>query len=532
MMSPEKEQELSHKILERAQMAQMTRQLKLGLSKVPQTKLHSSYSASNMRSNTIESHRDTNNNNKQEPNDRENDDNNELTDSKKRSGDAIELTTSINLISPTKKHQSEDINNKSKNTSESKIKNRNESPNNLGYSKISKSISNKLLPQIDIKTSEDKSTSELTMEEQDKEISEQDNIDKSTETPSGTPTTPKANKNATFSSDNSIAFNKNNEKIFMTPRRGGAFGNKKVFGGGGITTATTKEGGTEPGADLLMYLATSPYTALRPNTSSENRNGSQNNDEDNNKRTDSNHSDGTDETYVRNRTSKIPSTPSSYPHHAGADDAIRFSNMKPSISSPQSTFKVPHSVSNNASIAFSEVLMESPSMYMGTGNHNTNNGSQMTSFLSPQKRRTSFAPVAANMMNGNNIHNHTQSQNQTPKYTNGNGNALLSQVPTTPSRDLLSTSYGHNYNNMNNNLLKTPNFNMGDYIHNLFSPSPRVSLNHRRGSVNMNGNPMILPNGFGAFPNSDTSSMYGPPLVIGANQMGTKSSTSADEKDE
>lgn len=37
-MSPEKEQELASKILHRAELAQMTRQLKLGLSNVPSTK--------------------------------------------------------------------------------------------------------------------------------------------------------------------------------------------------------------------------------------------------------------------------------------------------------------------------------------------------------------------------------------------------------------------------------------------------------------------------------------------------------------
>ena len=31
--------------------------------------------------------------------------------------------------------------------------------------------------------------------------------------------------------------------------------------------------------------------------------------------------------------------------------------------------------------------------------------------------------------------------------------------------------------NINNNLLKTSNFNMGDYIHSISSPSPNVNLN-------------------------------------------------------
>lgn len=152
-------------------------------------------------------------------------------------------------------------------------------------------------------------------------------------------------------------------------------------------------------ADLLMYLATSPFNSGRSQTSFQ-------------------------------TGSRVPFTPSQEPTIANFDstEPVRFSHMKPSMASPQSTFKVPQHVSTSH-MGFQDMLMESPSLYLNSGLNNTNHSN---STPSPRKRRTS------------------------------------SYAPTTPSRDQSSGA--------NHNLLKTPNFNMGDYIHNIFSPSPRVSM--------------------------------------------------------
>lgn len=155
---------------------------------------------------------------------------------------------------------------------------------------------------------------------------------------------------------------------------------------------------SDMGADLLMYLATSPYM---PGTTA-------------------------------GQPASVPSTPRNYMSGGMAledsNDAIRFSHIKHHSSSPQSTFKAPHHLVRHATYtqghtaqfppSSSELLMDSPAIYMAASS-------------SPQKRRQ-LAPA---------------------------------NVPTTPSRELRSSSH----------LWKTPNFNMGDYVHALFSPSPRVT---------------------------------------------------------
>ncbi|CCK72608.1 Stb1p KNAG_0K02450 [Huiozyma naganishii CBS 8797] len=192
------------------------------------------------------------------------------------------------------------------------------------------------------------------------------------------------------------------------------------------------------GADLLIYLATSPYSSA---TRSQQQHQQQN--------------------PSSRGTARIPTTPSSSiygtHHHTDANDAIRLSNLKHSMSSPQSTFKVPHTVgssgfmyppssSSSAGVhAFNSDLMESPSLYSMSQQH-----------LTPRKR--TGPPRSA---------------------------TELAPIPTTPSRELTAPS------SASHNLLKTPNFNMGDYIHNIFSPSPRITGGGgggtpaiRRGSIN------------------------------------------------
>lgn len=189
-----------------------------------------------------------------------------------------------------------------------------------------------------------------------------------------------------------------------------ATGSDGQVSSGGTAAVTTPQRGAsgkksdhsenEVGADLLMFLATSPYSSA---TNS-------------------------------NRQTRMPSTPMAYmsqgsgPHDS--DDAIRFSHIKPSISSPQSTFKVPNHVishsynqsSSQPAPGTSEGLLQPPSIY-----------STSVTSPSPPKRRHM-------------------------------GPSEPTFIPTTPSRELRSSSH----------LLKTPNFNMGDYVHALFSPSPRV----------------------------------------------------------
>ncbi|CAI4049269.1 hypothetical protein SKDZ_14G0250 [Saccharomyces kudriavzevii ZP591] len=327
-MSPEKEQELASKILHRAELAQMTRQLKLGLSNVPSTKR------------------------KQD------------SKTKKRSGDdedADEEDKSLlEAISPAKKPLHDDTN---KMTVLSPMKFI-EKPNTPPCSRQ--------------RISEDRPQQTKSKKED-------------------TPSTPRASATPIILPHSSSHRQRQNDKNFMTPKR-----NNNIRKRASVSKDVPQDSDNTAGADLLMYLATSPY-----NKSSHH---------------------GTP------MNVKMPTTPRSY-HYASqlnmngntANDAVRFSHIKPSASSPQSTFKsslLPHFPD--------ESLMDSPSLYLSANSGNAQ------AALSPQQRRK---PIT------NTLH-------------------PPSNVPTTPSRELNSTNF---------NLLRTPNFNMGDYLHNLFSPSPRVS---------------------------------------------------------
>lgn len=265
------------------------------------------------------------------------------------------------------------------------------------------------------------------------------------------------------------------------------------------------------GADLLLYLATSPYS--HPNNQSNNNStNSNNNINNNNNNINSN-----------NRSKfKIPTTPLHSSNLDSDTQPIRFSNLKNSLTSPQSTLKLTNNLShfnqhnNNINstpnLSFNDILLDSPALYLNNDSNTNSITSNAHSTLSP-KRTTS------------NILNHNQTTDS-------------SNTPTTPSRELTSNSNNnndkitatnnetditaHNRNNLtdtlmksslsidkhkdrdkdkiikekttttnsnnnSNNLLKTPNFNMGDYIHNLFSPSPRfnpTTNNLRRASIN------------------------------------------------
>lgn len=174
----------------------------------------------------------------------------------------------------------------------------------------------------------------------------------------------------------------------------------------------------EEGADLLMYLATSPYasTGVRRTSIS-----------------------GTVAASLNN--TDHPTTPASNEYTANVNssqdsqlkDIVRLSHMKDraSSSSPQSTFKQPVMIASSI-----QDMMNSPSVSM---------------FMSPRRK----------------IHDDQQ---------------LL--APGTPSRIGLAVASSQTDQLSDSqakigSLLKTPSFNMGDYVHTLFSPSPRIDTSQQ-----------------------------------------------------
>ncbi|CUS25009.1 LAQU0S23e00980g1_1 [Lachancea quebecensis] len=171
-------------------------------------------------------------------------------------------------------------------------------------------------------------------------------------------------------------------------------------------TPKSSHGMNDVGADLLMYLATSPYTS-----------------------TNSGQAPQTPSTMANNVQTRAPTTPS-YPPQNSSSDAVRLSQLKSQTTPPQLGFKVPgHNMA-------SSTLQETPSQQGASYSEIMDSPGTTFYVSSPQKPKPGFG---------------------------GNSSTSL-QVPGTPSRELRSA-----------HLLKTPNFNMGDYVHNLFSPSPRVT---------------------------------------------------------
>lgn len=348
-MSPEKEQELTSKILHRAELAQMTRQLKLGLSNVPSAKRNQDSTA------------------------------------KKRSGDdeddGDENKSLLEAISPAKKPLHDDT--------------------------------NKMAAFSPVKFMGKPNTPPCSRQRISEDCPEQSKSRKE-----DTPSTPKASAPPIILPHSSSHQQRSNDKIFMTPKRNNNNtnsnnNNNSIRKKASVSKDLPQDSDNTAGADLLMYLATSPYTKSSHHGTPMNV--------------------------------KMPTTPRSS-HYASqlnmngntgnaANDAVRFSHIKPSASSPQSTFKT-----NLLSHFPDDSLMDSPSLYL------SNNSGNAQAALSPQQRRK---PTT------NTLHPPTN-------------------VPTTPSRELNSTNF---------NLLRTPNFNMGDYLHNLFSPSPRVTLQQTTSSM-------------------------------------------------
>lgn len=361
-MAEDNSNDLASRILQRAQMAQMTRQLKLGLSQIPKNQINDDTPHATSTSN--------NNNNK-------------------RAGDNFLLKKET---SPLKKQSTE--------TSISTTNNNNPKNLNINKEKFNKN-ENKI-----IGPSSPSSNSPMKV----------------------MPSTPGRSTNT------------NNHRFLTTP-------NQKTFKKNNNGDNSSNSAGDDTGADLLMYLATSPYT--KPSTSS------------------------SINQHKLNNFMKIPTTPSSSSysnHHNPNDEAIRLSNMKPSLSSPQSTFKVPHLVAHNgtSSLAYQDVLMDSSSLYMNSM-HTSNNG------MSPQKKKMSpqqsQVPTAIPTTPSRESATTTKSGNIINGSTNNQRDQL--GLPAGNNSQSNNNNSGTIFNNLN--LLKTPNFNMGDYIHNLFSPSPNVS---------------------------------------------------------
>ncbi|CCE61127.1 hypothetical protein TPHA_0A00420 [Tetrapisispora phaffii CBS 4417] len=346
-MTPEKERELTSKILERAEIAQMTRQLKIGLNKVSTNKAVKSNTGTNKMGVFLP-----------------------RKDTKKETTNEENINRSIKKMSPSKNYRSEEK-----------------------YVLNTSSLNNYNRPATPPRVPPSSSASNMNEIENEQG---QERIDNHKFSKPKIPTTPRAaNNNALYSSSQP-------SKILTTPKG-------KIINIDNKIKDENKniEGNqNDSGADLLMYLATSPYVSSKT-------------------------------PYDR-----IPTTPSrnlesaeSSLHKLDHDSAVRFSHIKPSISSPQSTFKqtsVLDISGNQASGVFTNSMLDSPTVFI------TN---------SPYQRKKKLTSSS---------------------QSNNNFNVL--QIPTTPSRELRSSP------NPNSYLLKTPNFIMGDYVHNIFSPSPKVNF--------------------------------------------------------
>ena len=255
--------------------------------------------------------------------------------------------------------------------------------------------------------------------------------------------------------------------------------------------ATITDDGIEAGADLLMYLTTSPFSLskedhphdtqtqrTRQHDSSDNNNNNNNsinnsNDHNNDDKNENNNNDNNnnDSKLERQATGQVgsettvpqgqdamvavPTTPSSNPYggfnqsSTTHNDAERLSHMKPSIGSPQSALKyaygLPHSGSAQLAELSDDILLQSPSIFLNATDHTT---------LQSQHRSE---PVQRKPM----VQVQSSDRQETPK-TPSQDQALSNENMPSATLSML-------------NLLKTPNFNFGDYIHSIFSPSPKVS---------------------------------------------------------
>ncbi|CCH58561.1 hypothetical protein TBLA_0A07720 [Henningerozyma blattae CBS 6284] len=400
-LSPEKEQEIAQKILERAELAQMTRQLKFGLSRVA----------------TPKSNRVT-----------------RSPQSRRKMSVGAGSTSHEHIVtkfSPLKKGLpfAQGIRNSTSNTSLSHaLENSNPNENSKNrFHRISFSEAN--INLIDAQTQQPQvlqPTTHVTSLRKEVNILQPTNTNKRDSQkrdisdikevriiePPSTPGRGSPNK---FDPK----FQSSATKLFMmTPNR-----NPR-------TDNNLNNGENDIGADLLMYLAASPYTGtIRSPAKGALATGA----------IVSNHGGLSSAPMT-----KVPSTPSSSLIYRQMmtdlhdplqleeqDQPIRLSHIKTSISSPNVNLTNSFPGANTTfsqNVGLGDVLLDSPTLFSAATPSN-------------QKKKS-------NAIHGN--------------------STLLSFAPTTPSRELRSSG-------ATANLLKTPNFNMGDYIHNLFSPSPNVN---------------------------------------------------------
>lgn len=390
-LSPEKEQEIAQKILERAELAQMTRQLKFGLSKVPTPKSNrvSRLSPSNKRKSSIGS-------------------------------GTIPKEQFLNRLSPkkglpfvhSKKQLSSNSSNEKLSLNESALKSLDQNFR-TDHNKTLKKEAN-----IIQSTAMRKSTSRTDLK--DIPIVQPNGIRKSNsktdlkEVRIIEPTTPgRSSPTAKFQAPST-------KYLMMTPNR-----NARQENSLHLPNTNNNSHDNEMGADLLMYLAASPYSGNKSPGKSQ-----------------------VTATPGRRLSaigiSKVPSTPSSALLYRQlltdlhdplqldeSEQPIRLSHIKASISSPNVSLSgnVYSGVNSTftQNMGLGDVLLDSPTLF---------------NVVSPSTQKKKA-----------NVHNNS---------------TLLSMPPTTPSRELKSSG-------TTANLLKTPNFNMGDYIYNLFSPSPNVT---------------------------------------------------------
>ncbi|AGO11610.1 AaceriADL172Wp [[Ashbya] aceris (nom. inval.)] len=173
----------------------------------------------------------------------------------------------------------------------------------------------------------------------------------------------------------------------------------------GASAGTLPHGSEDVGADLLMYLATSPYASAKQ------------------------HHTG---------SPRVPMTPS-YLHHAASAGDARLPQpwQQPS---PHTAPKLPqHYAAAHAGA--------SPSMLLGQeAFHELGDSPGMSMYMSPSTHKLK-----------------------------SNGGFLLPTASISDPSVLGDTARPPSSSqSLASHLLRTPNFNMNDYVHNLFSPSPRI----------------------------------------------------------
>ncbi|AAS51748.1 ADL172Wp [Eremothecium gossypii ATCC 10895] len=182
----------------------------------------------------------------------------------------------------------------------------------------------------------------------------------------------------------------------------------------GASAGTLPHGSEDVGADLLMYLATSPYAsaAKQHHTSSP----------------------------------RVPMTPS-YLHHASSAGDPRPAQAWQHPS--------PHAVPKMSQNYAAAQAGASPSMLLGQeAFHELGDSPGMSMYMSPQTHRLK-----------------------------GNGGYLLPTASISDPSVLGDTGRPPSSQSLTSHLLRTPNFNMNDYVHNLFSPSPRIDPPGSSGNI-------------------------------------------------